>query len=196
MARTHAKWFVPVLFIAAVNVGHAAIIQYDVSGTMNLADTNWNSITSHEISGYMYISDVDLLPDVDGVWFEIDSFVIRAGGYEWAGVGRISGYTDRFLNLDGPGNWEISTGLVPSQGGWDWDSPDQLPAAMSWPGDAWHFGEEIFSRVASLDLHAVQTVPIPAATWLLFSGLVGLAGFARRCISGKSVGLQLNIKAT
>ncbi|MFA7387349.1 MAG: hypothetical protein WCZ87_06780 [Thiohalobacteraceae bacterium] len=113
------------------------------------------------------------MPDVDGVRFEIESFVICAGRYERSGVGRTSGGSERFLNLDGPGDWEISTGLVPSQGGWDWNSLDQLPATMPWPGDAWYFGDEILSRIVSLDLQAVQ--------WLALPGI------------GQ---LQLNIKAT
>lgn len=149
-------------------------LRYEVSGTMYLADTNWNDIAPHALSGYMHISDVNLIPDDLAVHFEVVNFVFRAGGYEWDGVGRIYGYTDRFLNLDGPGDWEVSTGVIPGQIGWNWDAPYQLPAEMSWPGDAWQFGDEMFSRVASLNLNAVPGVPVPAAVWLFCSGLVGL----------------------
>lgn len=183
MKNAYAIFFVALLSVALVDIGHAAIIQYEISGTVDLADTNWNSITSHEMSGHMYISDSNSAPYQYAVDFEIVSFVIRAGGYEWGGVGRIWGSNDRNLYLDGPGDWEVSTGLVPLQYGWDWESQYQLPAAMWWPGDAWHYGDEIFSRVGNFNLLAVPAIPVPAAVWLFCSGLVGLIGFAKRSIS-------------
>ena len=177
MKKFYTIFFLAIASMAAINISHAALIQYDVSGTMILSDTNWNSITSHEISGSMYISDVDLNSDHDGVQFNIESFIIHAGGHEWSGIGIIYGYTDRFLTLDGPGNWEVSTGLIGGQAGWDWNSPYQLPAVMSWPGDAWHFGDELFSRVDSLSM---QAIPVPAAIWLFSSGLIALFGLTRK----------------
>ena len=176
MKKSYVILFAAIGAIAVVNSGHAAIIHYDVSGTMVLSDTNWNSIVAHEMSGYMLISDVDLNPDAHGVTFDIESFTFLAGGYEWSGTGSIHGYTDRFLILDGPGDWEVSTGLIPGQSGWDWSSQYQLPASMTWPGDGWHFGDELFSRVDSLSL---QAVPIPAAAWLFLSGLAVLTGLTK-----------------
>lgn len=169
-----------ILSMVVAGTGHAAIIQYEVSGSMNFATTNWSSITTHELTGNIKISDVNVLPDPDGVQFDVVSFVFRAAGYEWRGTGIIYGYNDRFLALRGPGDWEVTTGLVPSQFGWDWSLPYQLPVMMSWPGDGWYFGTEIFSRVATLRMQAVQTVPIPAAAYLLGSGILGLIGFSRR----------------
>ena len=151
-------------------ISQAAIIHYEVSGTMDLADPNWNNITSHAISGYMLVSDVGAFPYPSYFDVDIESFVIRAGGYEWSGTGRIYGGSDRNIHLDGPGDWDLVNAIVAASWG-------ALPATISWGGFEWHFGDELFSRVVSLNMQAVS---IPAAVWLFCSGLVGLIGLARR----------------
>lgn len=182
--------------LVASNIVHALpvtledngeILHYSVGGIMRFADTDYGNQYTTEIYGDMYISNINLSADpTRTAFYDIVSFAIVAGEYGWGGSGEIKTYNrgsllfgEAHIFLDGTGDWDMYTGGDTPNHVKGWENIIDLPEEISWPGFGWYYGEEYYSRIASLNMKYVSSVPEPSIIWLLGSGLA-LIGFARR----------------
>lgn len=173
------KFYAALLLCAALSLptfSHAAIIHYEVTGSMWFADTDWSKFTISPLVGDLYVSDVDTNPDRWYAWFDIVEFSLFAEGFDQVvfnetGTGVIYQSDDYWISL-ASSDWQYSSALVSYYG--------VLLETVSWPGQGWIFGPEYFYKVQGLSIQAVGAVPVPAAAWLFGSGLLGLVATARR----------------
>ena len=165
--------------VSVPNVSHAAIMQYEVTGTMWFVNPDWSSFTITPLSGNIYVSDINYYPTVPygNVRFDIVDFVLHSDGFEQvifneSGTGQIYGGSDRNIVLNSD-DWQYRSGIVGA--GWM-----ELPETISWYGQGWIYGPEYYYKVQTFSVQAIGVVPIPATAWLFGSGLLGLVGIAKR----------------
>lgn len=127
----------------------------------NIGSVWWNGYTNP--GNYAQI-------DLGGL-FAIDSFKIQADDND----------TYRMEYKVGNGNWQ-TTWYFLAPGGWGLTTSSGAPASPIL-ADALRFtaiGGDGYYSVSEIQAFGASAVPVPAAVWLLGSGLLGLVGVARR----------------
>ena len=174
MKKPRVILFVTLMVFGVVGIANATIMHYSVSGTMGIADTNWNNYHTEEIYGDMYLSDsFDVISPFDHVHVNISSFAIFAGDYGWGGAGMIDlmpEWETRY-NLNGVGN----SGSVSWFTGDFFDAnfpgdfsqmfahyPDVLPDVINFPDFPWYHGEEILSQPRDLVVTYAPAIDPPS----------------------------------
>lgn len=116
-------------------------------------------------------------------------YFVNGSGDKW--VAKFTGVSTDFVTKpDGSINWmpfymlatSSTSGLAKAavtQYGWD----DDLDASNGYGTGAGMFGVDMASGTLYYEVAAPAAIPVPAAVWLLGSGLIGLVGVARRRVS-------------
>ena len=160
--------------------GSYALVEFDY-----LSSTTVN-VTFTGLNGYAFVNGGSVALNVNAASFtvsDIDWTVRDAGGstsvYQ-VPAQNVDGFKKFNLVLDQPtaANPVTMISFTLTNTSQEWS--DSLYSILTGNGSGWYAAAHVVPAGSSMTGYAANAVPIPAAVWLLGSGLIGLVGLRRR----------------
>ena len=160
--------------------GPYALVEFDY-----LSSTTVN-VTFTGLNGYAFVNGGSVALNVNAASFtvsDIDWTVRDAGGstsvYQ-VPAQNVDGFKKFNLVLDQPTAANPATMISFTLTNTSQEWSDSLYSILTGNGSGWYAAAHVVPAGSSTTGYAANAVPIPAAVWLLGSGLIGLAGLRRR----------------